>query len=54
MTHHLGFTINAKTGEARLNALRQRRDHIENQIQELHDKLYVIDAEIVDLGGIGP
>ena len=50
MTPHPGFTLNAvKNPEARLNALRQRRDHIENQIEELHDKLGIIDGEIIAL-----
>jgi len=52
MTMHKGFTLNAQTGAARLNALRQRRDHIENTIQQLHDQLYIIDAEIVEIGGL--
>ena len=55
MILHPGFTLNAiKSPEARMNALRQRRDHIENQIEELHDKLSIIDGEIIELGRLIP
>ena len=54
MTFHPGHTPNVvKNPLARMNALRQRRDHIENQIEELHDKLSIIDGEIIELGGLG-
>jgi len=51
--NHPGFTLNGikRTG-ARLKALRERRKHIENQIEELQDKLYIIDGEIVALGTV--
>jgi chaperonin cofactor prefoldin len=51
--NHPGFTLNSikRTG-ARLKALRERRKHIENQIEELQDKLYIIDGEIVALGTV--
>jgi len=51
--NHPGFALNSikRTG-ARLKALRERRKHIENQIEELRDKLYIIDGEIVALGTV--
>ena len=53
MTQHPGFTLNSiKDPAARLNALRQKRDHIQNQIEELYDKLEIIDGEIVEIGGL--
>jgi hypothetical protein len=44
-----GFTLNEHTDEKRLGVLRERRDHIHNQLMELLDKLYIINYEIREM-----
>jgi len=47
-----GFTLNTQPNPIRYKMLKERREHLETQIEQLQDAIYIIDCELVQ-GGVG-